>query len=538
MKKRICFLLALLTLIGALGLQWTVADAIIPGEDAVTTEEKIYCNATLEDNFADDRVLVVLNNAASTSLKTYALTDFTGYGFKSVTNLTSATTALANAKLQGQPIPEEFATNSNVLTFEDFYDVNLETFNQILCLELKTPGKQNVLNAIKVLEKHPNVKYAGPDYAMSIFTAGAADPYIGDQDVLDMIQLPEAWEIASDNMVLVGILDTGVDTTHPDLADVMYSGIDSYDCTGTNIVIDNSNDTEGHGTMVAGIIAATHDNGIGIAGICPSARLISFKVFEGDTGTVSSAIKAIERAQLLGVSLLNLSGGYSVSRASQDYSDLYEAIENYGGLLVCAAGNDGVDCDSTTVIPAVYQLDNMITVGACTQIDSIRSDSNYGFLTVDLFAPGENILTCYSTQRCDSSCSSDGHYSYGYHHFNRTSAAAPFVTGVAALIMAKYPTHSVTQIIERIRLGMDRVYNGTADVYADYCAWGGRLNAYKALHDHGYTVADAYASQHKLICECGVIKYAEHDWEDVTITLPTGATVIGEQCATCGYQQS
>ena len=137
-----------------------------------------------------------LTNAASTSLKTYRLADFTGYGFKNVTNLTSATTALANAKIQGQPIPKEFATNANVRTFEDFYDVDLEKFNQILCLELKKPGKQNVLNAIKVLEKHPDVKYAGPDYYMTLFSGETNDTYVDEQWALNMIDLPEAWEIA------------------------------------------------------------------------------------------------------------------------------------------------------------------------------------------------------------------------------------------------------------------------------------------------------------------------------------------------------
>ena len=98
-----------------------------------------------------------------------------------MTNLTSATTALANAKIQGQPIPKEFATNANVRTFEDFYDVDLEKFNQILCLELKNPGKQNVLNAIKVLEKHPDVKYAGPDYVIAMFSGETSDQITNNQ---------------------------------------------------------------------------------------------------------------------------------------------------------------------------------------------------------------------------------------------------------------------------------------------------------------------------------------------------------------------
>ena len=104
------------------------------------------------------------------------------------------------------------------------------------------------------------------------------------------------------------------------------------------------------------------------------------------------------------------------------------------------------------------------------------------------------------------------------------------------MIMAKYPTHRVEQIVERIRLGVDRVYCNAEDVYADYCTWGGRLNAYKALHDHAY-VATIYSShQHRLTCTCGVVKYATHNWENVVVVLPGGQTMLETRCITCGYQ--
>lgn len=552
MKKRICFLLALLILISALGLQWTVADAIIPGEDAVTTEEKIDCNATLEDNFADDRVLVVLNNAASTSLKTYALTDFTGYGFKSVTNLTSATTALANAKLRGQPIPEEFATNSNVLTFEDFYDVNLETFNQILCLELKTPGKQNVLNAIKVLEKHPDVKYAGPDYYMTLFSGETNDTYVDDQWALDMIDLPEAWAIASDRTVKVGVLDSAVDIGHPDISGSMYQQEESdlpgsgnyFDCMG-----DDSRDPnyEGHGTMVAGIIAAVINNGEGIAGACSNVELVSLKVCNTYTdGKSSYVVEAIDIAEDEGISILNFSGGFWLSNVN-DYTPLYDAIENYNGLFICAAGNHEANIDlpnanGARFFPAVFDLPNLITVGASTEEDSIWNGaidnygSNYGATSVDPFAPGEGIISCYLRNVCSDSCDTSIHQAIGYHKSSGTSFAAPYVTAVAAMILAKYPAHSISQIVDRIRLSVDKAYIDNTYVYDNICKWKGRLNAYKALHDHDYTITNLTSTQHEQTCDCEVVKISQHLWQTETLVLPGGQTLIIEVCSVCGYQ--
>ena len=550
MKRRVSFLLAMLMLVSLIGTEWTIADAIIPGEDTMTAEEKIYCNATLEDDFAPDRVLVVLTNAASTSLKTYSLADFTGYGFKSVTNLTSATTALANAKIQGKPIPEEFATNANVITFEDFYDVDLEKFNQILCLELKNPGKQNVLNAIKILEKHPDVKYAGPDYYMTLFSGETNDTYVDEQWALNMIDLPEAWEIAADSKVLVGIVDSAIDGEHPDLEGSMYvaprdTKYEVINCMGADSEEPNHN---GHGTMVAGIIAATINNGVGIAGACSNVNLVSLKVFNTDRdGCASFVITAINKAMNMGITILNFSGGFGVAEGSNDYTSLYAAIQNYSGLFICAAGNNSTNIDAPNatlrVVPAVYDLPNIITVAASTNGDRVweghdgyNDGTNYGPESVDLFAPGAEILSCYLRRVCSSSCHSDVHREIGYHVGSGSSFAAPYVTAVVAMIKTKYPGISNAQVIERLRLGVDKAYENGQNVYADFCKWEGRLNAYKALHDHNFVISTITVSLHQQLCGCGIVINAQHLFQTETLYLPGGQIQIIEICSVCGYQ--
>lgn len=536
MKKHVCFWLCALILCSMIGSS-TAADAVVPGENAITVGEKIYCNATLEDEFAPDRVLVVLNNAASISLKTYGLADFTGYNFKSLTNLTSASTLMANAKIKGEAYVTSTSTESGALKVAGFLDVDLEKFNQILCLELEVPGKQNVLNAIKVLEKHPDVKYAGPDYYVTLCSGETNDTYVDEQWALNMIDLPAAWEIASGNTVRVGVLDSGIDVEHPDLRDIMIPEVgeprNQFDCTSNTPYSPQEHvDSLGHGTMVAGIIAAVMNNGKGIAGACSQVEIISLKVFTTATNCqLSYLINAINVATVEKIPILNYSGGLYHKTDDSEYDALYEAIEGYYGLFICAAGNyvgniDSPNPDGEYIIPAVYSdLENLITVGASTISDQIWINSNYSKTKVDIFAPGENIISCFAHNICQYSCpycTPSTHFAENYHIDSGSSFAAPYVTAVAAMILSKYwlPadmdndefTITPEEIKERIMYGVDIVYSNSANVYGEKCISGGRLNAYKALHDHSHTYEFYDTDYHKYECSCGVYQMYLQTW--------------------------
>lgn len=174
----------------------------------------------------------------------------------------------------------------------------------------------------------------------------------------------------------------------------------------------------------------------------------------------------------------------------------------------------------------------MIIVGASTSADTIwyinsKQGSNYGQERVDLFAPGVNIYSTMSTSVCLSPTCKDfnNHYYSGYHKGMGTFYAAPFVTGVASLIMSKYPNLSIAEVKERILSSVD-VRSGLIGK----CATDGRLNAYKAVHDHFYNGTYEYAglSNHKVYCSCGVFSYAPHTW------INTGDMMI---CSGCGYME-
>ena len=226
-------------------------------------------------------------------------------------------------------------------------------------------------------------------------------------------------------------------------------------------------DTFGHGTEVAGVIGAIGNNSIGIAGVNWNVTLVSLRVFWYDPsqgqwvspmGWVNDAINYAENNH---IKILNYSGGlYS------DYSSGAYTINNYKGVFVCAAGNDGLDTDpgNNPHYPSSYTLPNLISVGASDQYDSKSTYSNYGLTSIDLFAPGDNIYTTVL-------------YSPYYDYLNGTSFSAPMVTGVAALMKSINPSLTGIQIRNFILNNVDKYTDFTGK-----CVTGGRLNAFKAVN--------------------------------------------------------
>ncbi len=285
------------------------------------------------------------------------------------------------------------------------------------------------------------------------------------------INLPEAYEIldtlSPSHPVTVAIIDTGVDILHPALKDHIWINEDEIPANGidddNNGYIDDSygwdfynndntvchyyvsglgqnnplpEDNDNHGTHCAGIIAAT-EGVFGVAGGI-DVKVMPLKIHGGkkNSGSVSDAIKAIKYAQAKGADICNLSWGTSL------YSEVLESVMRDSDMLfVVAAGNSGSNNNSSPLYPASYSLDNMISVAYVTQSGSLASDSNYGVSTVDIAAPGQDILSTI--------------VGGGYHYLSGTSMAAPVVTGIAALLYAcedsLYPQNIKELILQTLK---------------------------------------------------------------------------------------
>ncbi|MEK7950105.1 S8 family serine peptidase [Luteolibacter soli] len=291
------------------------------------------------------------------------------------------------------------------------------------------------------------------------------------------IDAPEAWSISTGSRdVIVGIIDSGIDGSHPDLAANMYTnpgeipanGIDDDangfidDVHGWDFYTDDSDPTDGngHGTHCAGTIGGVGDNLIGVAGVNWEVSLVALQFLSpGGSGSTSDAVDAVNYGRKLGVTLTSNSWGGGAYSAT-----LEQAIRDAGAagqLFIAAAGNDATDNDITPHYPSTYNLDNVIAVASTTRTDALSSFSCFGKTTVDLGAPGTDI---YSTTPGNTYGTKSG-----------TSMATPHVSGAAALLYAISPERSHMDIKEVLLQTADRLpaLNGI-------CVSGGRLNLHRA----------------------------------------------------------
>lgn len=283
------------------------------------------------------------------------------------------------------------------------------------------------------------------------------DPLYGSQWALPAIGAPAGWDEATTGApVTVAVIDTGVDTTHPDLAGRLWTnpgeipgnGLDDDgdglvdDVHGWNFADDDAQlydpaDNETHGTHVAGTVAAQRDNAIGVAGVADNARIMALKFLKPGGGYTSDAMRAIDYAVDHGAKVINASWGGDAY--SQPLCDTIQLAGDEGVLFVAAAGNDGADNDTTGSWPANCPASSLISVAATDPSDGLASFSNYGASSVDLGAPGENIRSLLPGN------------SYGYK--SGTSMATPHVTGVAAVLLGEDPTLEPWQLKAAITMG-------------------------------------------------------------------------------------
>lgn len=336
--------------------------------------------------------------------------------------------------------------------------------------ELKYSGSAGIEEVINELLSDKNVEYAEPSYIHHV-TYEPEDPlYSGNQGYLAQVKAPEAWDIIRNSEgVVIGIVDSGSELTHEDLAPNIVGGWDLIGASADNFAEDDDPSVtraeSDHGVHVSGLASAASGNGKGIASIASNARLFIVKVAADNNGEdIYRGYDGIKYAADHGAAIINCSWG---STARSFYG---EDVVNYaigkGCLIVAAGGNNAW---STPDYPAGYK--GVIAVANVRENDVKSSTSNYGGY-ISVSAPGTNI---YSTTF---------HNTYGYK--SGTSMASPVVAGAAALVKSYFPALSMQQVGELIRVTADNIDNANPS-YAGKLGKG-RLNVYRALTENSPAV--------------------------------------------------
>ncbi len=301
------------------------------------------------------------------------------------------------------------------------------------------------------------------------------------------VDAPQAWDITTgSNNIVVGVVDTGIDYTHPDLAANMWrnpgevagNGIDDDnngvidDVFGYNAITNSGNplDDHNHGTHCSGTIGGVGNNGQGVAGVNWNVKLMGLKFLSSSgSGSIADAIKAVNYAVMMkqrGVNIRVLSNSWGGGGYSQAMEDAIRAANTNNILFVAAAGNSTSNNDNTPNYPSNYNVPNVLAVAAIDHNGLLASFSSYGRYTVDLAAPGVNI---YSTVKGG-----------GYASYSGTSMATPHVSGVAALVLSQTPGYTPAQLKDQLMSTVKLRSNLT-----NYMVAGGVISAKRALNANG-----------------------------------------------------
>jgi len=304
---------------------------------------------------------------------------------------------------------------------------------------------------IRALLNNPNIEYAEKDMLVELSAVTPNDPSFSSQWHLPKIQTPNAWSTTAGDGIIVAILDSGVQSDHPDLVNNLIPGWN---------VVSNNNDTSPvnwHGTAVAGAVAATANNFTGVASVAWRSKIMPVRITNRSDGWAlwSDMANGILWAADHGADVVNMS--YEVSTDGNVIKNAAQYLRNKGGVAVAAAGNSNID---------VGYADNpyIITVSATDKNDSKASFSNYGDI-IDVSAPGKDVYT--------TTVNSGYTYTWG------TSFASPITSGVVALIMATNPYLTPDEVEIVLEQSADNIIAGTE--WHKYFGHG-RINAAAAVN--------------------------------------------------------
>lgn len=354
---------------------------------------------------------------------------------------------------------------------------------------IQVSGDKDLELILSSFESDENVESVQPDFVVNCVDSFSSSPPTDDYfinqwglhnsefDGIDINILP-AWNITKgNNEVVVGVLDTGIDINHEDLKNCIFTNkgeiqdnnvdddCNGYidDCHGWDFfnndnTVFHSFPEDVHGTFLAGIIAASSGNDIGMCGVSPNVKIMPLKFISGANGHTSDAIKAIKYAETMGVDIINCSWG------GTEYNKVLEKVMKKSKILfVCSSGNEGYNIKVTPVYPTCFNCKNIISVGAINNVGQFEMYSNYG-KEVDVAAPGTNILSTIPGN--------------GYTFGTGTSFAAPFVTGIAALVKSRdcsIDFKGIRKLITK-NVVIDKTYINKVNT----C---GRVDAFKILSD-------------------------------------------------------
>jgi YD repeat-containing protein len=336
------------------------------------------------------------------------------------------------------------------------------------------------------------VDFVEPNYLITADEVTPNDPHFSEQSALKNtsttggqfgsdINVSQAWGVTTGTRrTVVAVIDSGIDFSHPDLRNNQWNNIleqannqdaDSNgfanDLHGWDFVTNSHEikDEQGHGTGVAGIIAARGNNAIGISGVMWRAGVMSLRVLDSTgTGDIARAVEAIDYATRNGAQVINCSWG--TDDASIALREAIGRASRRGVLVVASAGNGGRDIETQPHYPASYDSDNLISVASTDHSDLLTSFSNWGVTHLAVAAPGEDVLT--------TKMGGD------YQTISGSSVSAPFVTGVAGLIKTLRPWLNADRTREIVIQGARRVPALTGKVSS-----GGVVNAAGAVNALG-----------------------------------------------------
>jgi subtilisin family serine protease len=361
-------------------------------------------------------------------------------------------------------------------------------------VEAPPGGRAALREALRELRRSGVIEYAEPDYVVRALERVPNDPLFPQQIHLRNtmggtdIGATQAWErTTGDPAVVVAVIDTGLDLTHPDLAANLWTNPfeveNGLDDDGNGYVDDihgiscidtdpdpSPRDRNGHGTHVSGILAAAGDNGLGVTGVAWRTSLMGLRFLGAQgIGFLSDAIECLDYAVQMrrrGVNVRVANNSWGGAPFSLSLRDAILEAHEAGILFVAAAGNDGANNDGNPHYPSGYALPNLIAVAASNSIDELSFFSNFGPLSVHLAAPGSGVLSTLPGG--------------AYGPLSGTSMATPQVSGAAALIYARSPGASSEGVRQRLLGTVD-----SAPSLAGRVRTGGRLSLRRAVCDPG-----------------------------------------------------